>query len=106
MFDCIMEFIVSKMNCSMEWEAKYYPNNYPLCQSVAELKTYLELRKSIYNNDFKNELEHCFSTKCQENEATAELIFSYDEELISYFTSDQAKNMSMFIFTQRTGMVG
>ena len=106
MFDCIMEFIVSKMNCSMEWEAKYYPNNYPLCQSVPELKTYLELRKSIYNNEFKNELEHCFSKKCQENEATAELIFSYDEELISYFTSDQAKNMSMFIFTQRTGMVG
>ena len=62
--------------------------------------------QSIYNNEFKNELEHCFSTKCQENEATAELIFSYDEELISYFTSDQAKNMSMFIFTKRTGMVG
>ena len=57
----------------MEWEAKYYPNHYPLCQSVGDLKTYIELRKTIYKNEFKNELEHCFSTKCQENYATAEL---------------------------------
>ena len=105
-FDCIMEFVVSKMNCSMEWEAKYYPNYYPVCQSVEDLKTYIELRKTIYKNEFKNELEHCFSTKCQENYATAELMFVYDEELMSYFSSDQVgENTSMFIFTKRTEMV-
>ena len=76
-----MEFIVSKMNCSMEWDVMYYPAQYSTCTSKLELKKYIKLRKSVFYGKFENEIGHCFAKKCQHNYTIAHLRMDYDKEL-------------------------
>ena len=65
-YECIMKFIASQMNCSIELEKSYFPEDYPLCQSKEELKSYMDLRLSIYQHLYDDQLKQCFETKCYE----------------------------------------
>ena len=47
-FDCVMEFIASKMNCSMNFTNEFYPANLNLCQSKEDLKRYIDIKIDIY----------------------------------------------------------
>ena len=91
-FDCTMEFIVSKMNCSMEWEVQYYPANFPICQSKEDLKKYIELRKSVYNGEFEKEIRHCFGKKCQQNYTMIDLRLDMDMEYVDQYILPSNKN--------------
>ena len=84
-FDCTMELLVSKMNCSMEWEVQYYPANFPTCQSNEDLKKYIELRKSVYNGEFEKEIGHCFGEKCQQNYTMIDLRLDMDMEYVDQY---------------------
>ena len=100
-----MEFVVSKMNCSMEWEEKYYSKQYPSCKSEEELKTYLELRKDVYTNKFEKELEHCFAKKCHQNYATADLKLDLDKELLIMSGYGNASDIVYLTFSKKNEMV-
>ena len=65
-YECVMKFIASQINCSIELEKSYFPEDYPLCQSIEELKSYLDLKLSIYQHLYDDQLQHCFETKCYE----------------------------------------
>ena len=106
-FDCTMQFIVSKMNCSMEWDVMYYPAQYPTCTSKLELKKYIKLRKSVFYGKFENEIGHCFAKKCQHNYTIAHLRMDYDKELLyKYFMNPAQENTTLLIFTKKNEMVG
>ena len=70
-YDCVMKFIASQMNCSIELEKPYFPEDYPLCQSNEELKSYMDLKLSIYQHLYDNQLQQCFVTKCYKKYWTA-----------------------------------
>ena len=91
-FDCTMDFIVSKMNCSMEWEVQYYPANFPICQSKEDLKKYIELRQSVYNGDFVEEIRHCFGRKCQQNYTKIDLRMEMDMEYVNEYLLPSKEN--------------
>ena len=105
-FDCTMDFIISKMNCSMEWDVMYYPAQFPTCTSKLDLKKYIELRKSVFYGKFENEIGHCFGKKCQQNYTIAELRMDYDKELLyEYFMSTAKENTTLLMFTKKNEMV-
>ena len=81
-FDCIMEFIASKMQCKNELEKYYYPEHYPSCQSKEDLKFYFETRIKIYNGSYDNELKHCFEKRCIEESWTADYQTPITRELL------------------------
>ena len=111
-FECTMEFIVSKMNCSMEWEVQHYPAHFPTCQSKEDLKKYIELQKSVFNGAFEKEIGHCFGKKCQQNYAKADLRIEMDEEYVYQYHLKTAKenyytfeNTTMLVFSKKNEMV-
>ena len=106
-FDCTMEFIVSKMNCSMEWEVQHYPVHFSTCQSAEDLKKYIELRKSVYNGDeFEEEIRHCFGKKCQQNYAMVDLRMEHDKELLfQYMGLAEYENITTLTFSKKNEMV-
>ena len=65
-YDRVMKFIASQMNCSIELEKQYFPEDYPLCQSKEELKSYIDIKLSIYQHLYDDQLQQCFETKCYE----------------------------------------
>ena len=65
-YDCIMKFIASKMNCSIELEKTYFPKNYPLCSTQEDLKSYYNIRLKIYQGLFDEELKSCHEHKCKQ----------------------------------------
>ena len=87
-----MDFIVSKMNCSMEWEVQHYPTNFPICQSKEDLKKYIELRKSVYNGDSVEEIGHCFGRKCQQNYTKIDLRMEMDMEYVNEYLLPSMEN--------------
>ena len=105
-FDCTMEFIVSKMNCSMQWEVQHYPAHFSTCQSAEDLKKYIELRKSVYNGEFEEEIRHCFGKKCQQNYAMVELRMEQDKELLyQYMGLEDYENITTLTFSKKNEMV-
>ena len=106
-FDCTMDFIVSKMNCSMEWEVQHYPANFPICQSKEDLKKYIELKKSVLNGESGKEIGHCFGEKCQNNYSILDLRMEYDQELLYEYMEigEQYENTTSLIFTKKNKMV-
>ena len=103
LFDCTTKFIVSKMNCSFEWDKKYHPENIPKCTSKSELKTYIDLRKRIYHKEYDQDLKHCFSSKCYQKYFKPELRFTYDEELKAIWNI--SKNASILLFSKTSNEV-
>ena len=103
LFDCTMEFIVSKMNCSFEWDQKYHLENVSKCTSKSELKSYLDLRKRIYHKEYEQDLKHCFSSKCYQKYAKPELRFTYDEEILAKWNI--SNNVSILVFSKTSDKV-
>ena len=106
-----MEFLVSKMNCSMEWEVQYYPANFPTCQSNEDLKKYIELQKSVYNGKFEKEIQHCFGKKCQQNHTKIDLRLEMDMEYVDQYILPSMENeitfdnITLLIFSKKNEMV-
>ena len=65
-YDCIMNFIASKMNCSILLEKTYFPKNYPLCTTQEDLQSYYNIRLKIYQGLFDKELKSCHEHKCKQ----------------------------------------
>ena len=65
-YDCIMNFIASKMNCSILLEKIYFPKNYPLCTTQEDLQSYYKIRLKIYQGLFDKELKSCHQQKCRQ----------------------------------------
>ena len=110
-FDCTMEVLVSKMNCSMEWEIQHYPAHFPICQSKEDLKKYIELQKSVHNGEFEKEIGHCFGKKCQQNHAIIDLRLEMDKEYVDEYVLKKNENdvtlddITTLIFSKRNEMV-
>ena len=81
-YECIMNFIASQMNCSIELEKSYFPEDYPLCQSKEELKSYLDLKLSIYQHHYDDKLQQCLETKCYEKYWIAKHWGDLDKEIL------------------------
>ena len=80
--ECIKKFIASQMNCSTKWENKYFPDSYPSCKSNEDLKSYLDIRLSIYQHFFDEQLKQCFQPKCYEQYGVANHFTDYNEDLV------------------------
>ena len=76
----------------MEWEVQHYPANFPICQSKEDLKKYIELRKSVYNGDFVEEIGHCFGRKCQQNYTKIDLRMEMDMEYVNEYLLPSMEN--------------
>ena len=81
-YECIMSFIASQMNCSIELEKSYFLEDYPLCQSKEELKSYLDLKLSIYQHRYDDQLQQCFETKCYERYWIAKHWADFDKDFL------------------------
>ena len=81
-YECIMKFIASRMNCSIELEKSYFPEDYPLCQSNEELKSYMDLKLSIYQHLYDDQLQQCFETKCYEKYWIAKHWADLDKDIV------------------------
>ena len=73
-YDCIMNFIASKMNCSIELERKYFPKEYPLCSTQEDLQSYYSIRLKIYQGLFDEELKSCHERKCKQKSWAGNLL--------------------------------
>ena len=80
--ECIKKFIASQMNCTTKWENKYFPDHYDSCKSKEELKSYLDIRLSIYQHLFDEQLKQCFQPKCYEQYGVANYFTDYNEDLV------------------------
>ena len=91
----------------MEWEVQHYPAHFPTCQSEEDLKKYIELKKSVYNGEFEEEIGHCFGKKCQQNVAIVDLRLDYDKELYYQYMgiAEESENTTSLIFTKKNEMV-
>ena len=81
-YDCVMKFIASQMNCSIELEKQYFPEDYPLCQSKEELKSYIDIKLSIYQHLYDDQLQQCFETKCYEKYWIAKHWTDFDKDFL------------------------
>ena len=81
--ECLKKFIASQMNCTTKWENKYFPDHYDSCKSKEELKSYLDIRLSIYQHLFDEQLKQCFQPKCYEQYGFATHFTDYNKELLN-----------------------
>ena len=81
--ECLKKFIASQMNCTTKWENKYFPDHYDSCKSKEELKSYLDIRLSVYQHLFDEQLRQCFQPKCYEQYGFATHFTDYDKELLN-----------------------
>ena len=52
-FKCVMNFIISKMNCTIKWKKSYYSTkDVPICQTKEDLKLYFNIKHNIYKADY------------------------------------------------------
>ena len=79
--DCIMNFIASKMNCSILLEKTYFPKNYPLCTTQKDLQSYYNIRLRIYQGLFDEELKSCHENKCKQKSWVSNL---QGQHVVSY----------------------
>ena len=102
-FGCIMNFIASKMNCSIPWERQFYSQKLALCESKEELQNYIKLKLDIYNLTYDRELSQCLKSKCFEKVAIPNSKMDFDEELLKYygwFDEFIGKNISILFFAK------
>ena len=68
-FSCIQKFIASKLNCKWPWLEKYFYNEtLKNCETVEELKYYLNVYNKVLRGDLNSELENfgCLTKNCIE----------------------------------------
>ena len=94
-YDCIMNFIASKMNCSIDLEKNYFPKNYSLCTTKEDLQSYYNIRLKIYQGLFDEELKSCHEHKCKQKS----WISSLQGQHVVHNSTDYQENDKMASFS-------
>ena len=102
-YNCTMNFIASKMNCSIALSEKmFYPKHFPLCKTKYELELFIELRKNIYRGYYKEELKKCFVKTCTEASWVASyqapITKEHNQEIKKVFGYNEKEKLSALSF--------